>query len=283
MKLKQSYYYLMMGAVLIFIISCGSLKHRRTDAVADSSPIKPTVVLPRGYNLVWHEEFDGNTINPQKWEIKTGTWKGGYVTKEALTVANGVLRIHTYTDDAGTHCTGYISTRGGRFSATHGFFEARINFHGVPGYQGAFWLLSPTMGNPVGDSRLAGTEIDIQEHRLQNQTGQRIDNTVSNTIHWDGYGIDHKSVGHMSKMPVSLNNSWHTYAVLWTTDQYIFYVDGIERWRTSEAPSDAPAYILLSSAIKNTLWSGVPPAKGYGPLRSSPFGMEVDWVRVWQK
>jgi beta-glucanase (GH16 family) len=99
----------------------------------------------------------------------------------------------------------------------------------------------------------------------------------------NGYGADHKSVANLYKADVSLNNSWHTYAVLWSPDLYIFYVDGKESWRTTSAPSKALEELRLTCEITDMLWSGKPPVSGYGSLSESPYGMEVDWVRVWQK
>jgi beta-glucanase (GH16 family) len=245
--------------------------------------IKPTVTLPDGYSLVWRDEFDSTALNPKKWYIETGPRRNGYNTKEAVTFSDSKLRIHTYTNDTGGHCTGFITTQGGRYSVKYGFIEARMNFHSAPGNHGAFWLQSPTLGKLIGDTRTAGTEIDITEHRLQDNSGKMIDRTSNSALHWDGYGADHKQRTHTGQSPTSLNDSWHTYAVLWTPDQYIFYIDGKEHWRTDTALSAAPEYLLLTCEISDMLWSGKPPAEGYGPFNTSPYGMEVDWVRVWQK
>jgi len=33
---------------------------------------------------------------------------------------------------------------------------------------------------------------------------------------------------------------WHTFGLSWKPDEYIFYVDGKETWRTKRAISHAP-------------------------------------------
>jgi beta-glucanase (GH16 family) len=268
---------------LALAIGCSKSKKASLVPEAITTDIKATVTLPEGYGLVWRDEFDGTALDLNKWaHTYVGARGVGYNTPNAVTVGNGIVRIHTYTDN-GKHYTGFISTKGGRYKTTYGFFEARINYHGAPGNHGAFWLQSPTIGNPIGDTQTAGTEIDVTEHRLQDNSGKIIDNVSNSALHWDGYGADHKSVGNLYKSTVSLNNSWHTYAVLWSPDLYIFYVDGKESWRTSSAPSKALEELRLTCEITDMLWSGTPPVSGYGSLSESPYGMEVDWVRVWQK
>lgn len=284
MNLKRSFYFVLVASlILAAFLGCSKSNQRVEPSKNDSSKIEPTVALPEGYKLVWRDEFDSTALNRHNWYVAVQSLHAGYCTKEAVTVSNGVLRIHTYTNDTAANCSGFITTQGGRYSAKYGFIEARINYHGAPGDHGAFWLQSPTIGNPLGNTRVAGTEIDISEHRLQDNGGKPLDQFSHMALHWDGYGVNHQSIDAMGKSDVSLNNSWHTYAVLWTTDQYIFYVDGLEKWRTSAAPSDVPEYLLLTCAVSDMLWSGKPPAGGYGPLSTSPYGMEVDWVRVWQK
>nr|WP_245235078.1 hypothetical protein [Pedobacter borealis] len=52
----------------------------------------------------------------------------------------------------------------------------------------AFWLLCPNMGNPAGSLRTAGMEMDILAP-LPN------DGKAYQSLHYDGYGADHKKVG----------------------------------------------------------------------------------------
>jgi len=100
-----------------------------------------------------------------------------------------------------------------------------------------------------------------------------LDDRVQHTFHWDGYGKDHKSEGKIVKVP-GVMEGWHTFAIWWTPEEYVFYVDGKETWRTKGGgPSQVPEYILLSDEIGK--WAGaIAKAK-------LPDAVLVDYVRVY--
>lgn len=235
---------------------------------------------PPGYQLAWQDDFSGTELDLSKWKPATNRRDSAQLTPDAARVSEGRLRISTYTRD-GTHYTAFLTTSG-HYQATYGYFESRIRFHDAPGEHCAFWLQSPTLGRPLGDPSLAGTEIDIMEHRVVDAAGRPIGNVASFNLHWDGYGADHKHVGSIWKAPASLDGGWHTYGLLWTPDAYVFYVDDTERWRSSDAVSHAPEEVRLTCEVKENGWAGRIPDSGYGSADSSPYGMEVNWVRVWQ-
>jgi hypothetical protein len=63
------------------------------------------------------------------------------------------------------------------------------------------------------------------------------------------------------------------YALAWS-DEYVFYVNGIETWRTSTAVSQRSQYIILSTEL--TGWGG-DPATGMFPDT-----VKFDYVRVYK-
>ena len=235
---------------------------------------------PSGYQLVWQDDFSGTTLDLGKWKPATNKRDNAQLTANAAKVTDGRLRITTYTQD-GTHYTAFLTTTG-HYQATYGYFESRIRFHDAPGEHCAFWLQSPTLGKPLGNPAVAGTEIDIMEHRVQDSAGRNIGDLASFNLHWDGYGADHKHMGSNWRAPDSLDGGWHTYGLLWTPDAYVFYVDDTERWRSSNAVSHAPEEIRLTCEVKDKGWAGQIPSSGYSSVDSSPYGMEVNWVKVWQ-
>lgn len=236
-----------------------------------------------GYRLVWSDEFDGTAFDPAKWRSWDGPRRAAYNTVDAVTVSNGELHITTYTE-SGVHKTGFLGTDG-RFEPTYGYFEARIRFSGAPGQWCAFWLLSPTIGNPKGDPAKAGVETDIVEHRVVDGGGWDLRDYIAETLNWDGHGADRKNVQNVTTLPghAPVNDAWHVYAVLWTDSAYTFYVDGVPLWTTSAAVSKRSEWLHLTCEVADDgTWAGTPPANGFGTRESSTTGMDVDWVRVWQ-
>jgi beta-glucanase (GH16 family) len=114
---------------------------------------------------------------------------------------------------------------------------------------------------------LSGIEIDIVEIPWR-------DGNVTMNLHWDGYSKDHKSAG--TNMTIqALTEGFHTYGLWWTAEEYVFYVDGLEVWRTAAGGvSQAPEYLKLTEEIGP--WAG--------DIRHAelPDYFEVDYVRVYE-
>jgi beta-glucanase (GH16 family) len=116
-----------------------------------------------GWQITFSDEFEGESLDPQKWRHHgTGLRRQAHNTPGAVKVAGGNLTISTFSN-GGTHFTGMVSTAQ-TFLYSYGYIEARINFDTSPGMWSAFWMQSPTMIYSA-DTNLAGTEIDICEHR----------------------------------------------------------------------------------------------------------------------
>lgn len=276
-----------LAALLIASASCGSQA-----PAAPSTSTAPSSsdsglsqagggTPPAGYRLVWQDEFDGSALDASKWNVQSAARRDAVNSPAAIAVAGGSLIITTFTE-GGKHITGFIDTAG-KYEPTFGYIEARIRFDSTPGEWGAFWLQSPTMGNPVGNTAVAGTEIDVVEHRAHNAAAADIRDTYVMNVHWDGYGSSHQTSGSTGRPPSgALAGAWHTYGLLWTADAYVFSIDGVEQWRLTSAPSRRSEFIRLTCEVLDKGWAGNIPAGGYGPAASSTTRMLVDWVRVWQ-
>jgi len=238
-----------------------------------------------GYSIVWKDEFNDTNLDTNKWKIDTSARHSATNSARAIKVADGLLTITTFTE-AGKHYTGFLDSSN-KYEPLYGFFEARIKFSSTPGEWGAFWLQSNSMGNPIGDPSKAGVEIDVMEHRQCTKDGTDISGQMISTIHWDGYGSNHKrSTSNMiyaNPDKTTLAGEWHVYGVLWTKDGYTFYLDGKPFWSTKEAISNVKEHLRLTCEVWDKEWAGNIPAAGYGTLETSKTNMQVDWVKVWQK
>ena len=245
-------------------------------------PLAPVAPFP-GYALAWQDGFEGAGIDPARWNVETGPRRDAVNGPDALAVKDGLLHMRVYTE-AGAHHAGFLSTDK-LFSATYGYFEARIRFTSAPGEWCAFWLQSPTIGVPLGDPATAGTEIDVVEHRVTDQGGAQLADWVAQNLNWDGYGPEVKRAQHVVQIAgnAPVQGQWHVFSVLWEPGAYTFYVDAVPLWRTAQAVSRRSEFLQLTCEVLDHDWAGDVPKGGYGDRSTTTTGMDVDWVRVWQK
>jgi len=238
--------------------------------VASAQQPEPKDVLPAApqgqtWKLVWHDEFEGTKLDETKWEIPPdGKRKGGYWMRKAVSLdGKGHLKIETLKE-GDKYIDGCAHTRG-KFEHAFGYYVARMQIQKQPGHWSAFWMMGPGV-TKVGDQGRDGTEIDIVEKPW-------LDDRVQHTFHWDGYGKDHKSEGKVVKVP-GVMEGFHTCALWWKPDEYIFYVDGKETWRSKAGGvCQVPQYMKLSDEVGN--WAGdIAKAK-------LPDHFLVDYVRVY--
>lgn len=198
-------------------------------------------------NLLWRDEFDGDSLDLRKWEYRQlGVRRDAVNVKEAVSLdGKGHLVITTRKVGSAFH-TGMIGTQG-KFERAFGYFECRVKLQTQEGHWSAFWLQSPRMGAKALDPAKDGAEIDIFEYL--STRGDKL----QHTLHWGGYGEGHRSAKHVHEAP-GLKEGWHTVGVEWTEAGYAFFVDGKETWRTEEGVSRIPQYIILSLEVGK--WAG---------------------------
>lgn len=234
---------------------------------------------PPGYALSWADEFDGTALNTNLWGPHSpGKRRSAVNVMEAASVSNGLLTIATWTE-GDRHLTGMIRNSA-EFDRVRGYVEARIRFDTVPGMWSAFWMMPRgRLGDPRGDPAKGGVEVDIVEHRAVDKGGKDIADCAQHTLHWDGYGKDHKSNGTLVN-DLGLREGFHVYAVEWTDREYRFLVDGRQTWASGPV-SMRPEYVILSSEIEDKGWAGDIPAGGYVARAASRARMVVDYVRYY--
>lgn len=244
-----------------------------------SSPAKPTP--PAGYELAWSDEFDGATLDTNKWSYRfLGRRHDALNVTNAVSVSGGQLTITTYTSN-GTHHTGMIGTQS-KFERRFGYWEARLNFEDAPGEWSAFWVQTPTFGQPPGDAAVAGMEIDVAEHRVVDRQGKKLAGQAQHTVHWVGPDKRTQSKAHLTE-DLGLDRGFHTIGVEWTETEYRFYVDNKLTWTAPAPVSKRNQYIILSSEVEDDSWAGKIPAGGYGSRETSRTKMVVDYVRFYER
>ncbi len=232
---------------------------------------------PDGWALVWQDEFDGNALDQDKWAVRQAyKMRGNAVTDPVcVAIADGHLTLTTIWDDeAEVYRCGMIGTQG-RFEQRYGYFECRVRFQQHGGHHGAFWIQSDSLTEVLDDNSRAGTEIDVIEH-----FGPQ--SPMSINLHWNGYRAHHKHVGHKVAKPTSQEGSddFHVYGLHWTENEYVFFIDGKEEWRTDEAVSGIKQFLILSLLSSGWERERLEKSRNAGGLPDSMF---VDYVRVFRR
>lgn len=230
----------------------------------------PTILPSPDYQLFWADEFNGATLDTSKWNFRGLGQRREAINVKNTVRLNGMGNLVLTTRRQGDNIyTAMIGTQN-KFETTFGYFECRVKMQPSNGHWSAFWLQSPTMSN-VGDTKKNGTEIDIYEC-----FGPQ-DNVIVHNIHWDGYKENHKHRGSGNIQVDDLLDGYHTFGLEWTPQEYIFYIDGIESWRTNEAISHRDQYIILSLEVGINQKTVIEKHPGFWD------NVYFDYVRVFKK
>jgi beta-glucanase (GH16 family) len=269
------------------------------DSMIIKIAFEPTASVYAEPKLLFYDEFDGDALNPAKWSVCPNWDRQGRSTWDdsLVSVSGGFLRLGVVRDEdlggsktdvfrdarnwirAGAVRTKELNHIDYMFENSFGYYEARIKFPQIRGTWGAFWLMTPTMSLPGYDG-VIGTEIDIVES-IFNDRG-----IYNAAYHWDGYGEHHKAVGSSEDdLPGDIDiydGEFHIFSLDWSPVEYIFYVNGVEFWRSdgggnfnNSGINQNPNYIKLS--VEGAPWAGLLPAD------FTEGEMLVDYVRVYNQ
>lgn len=278
-----------VGVAAAGLTACSRVKTPKADKKLDLSNME----------LVFEDDFDSG-IDPSVWvtEPDTPERRGGYWDRAQCFTQDGNLIIRTEYKEDGAYgpgwYTGTCSSVGLR-EFTYGYFEVRCKAPAAEGLWSAFWMQSQTMGDETKGGE-NGAEIDIMESPYYNDPKMPADkyrNTTLHTVHIDGYGDAHKSRSSGEYLvDKDMYGEFNTYGLLWTEDEYVFYINGQETWRTDFGVSQSPEFLWLSVEIAGDTGSANPENTDNeftwaGDIRNNPDSampadFVVDYVRVYQ-
>ncbi|OUS28449.1 hypothetical protein A9Q99_13100 [Gammaproteobacteria bacterium 45_16_T64] len=244
-----------------------------------------------GWSLVWHDEFDGNSIDSNKWQHAVDGNGGGnnelqYYTdrSENSYVENGHLvikaRQENYTGADGTR--NYTSARlssPNKGDILYGKIDVRAKLPAGQGLWPAIWML-PT--DWVYGGWAASGEIDILEAVNLEASGG---NNIHGTLHYGGGWPNNTHSGASYTPATSVVDNYHVYGIEWDTNEIRWYVDGVlyqtqNNWWSDAAEYPAPFnqrfHFVLNVAVGGN-WPGNPDGS-----TAFPQTMEVDYIRAYQ-
>ena len=259
-------------------------------ATALAAPMMGTAnAAPAPGPLTWSDEFNGgagSAVDQSKWRFDIGGSGWGnneqqYYTNStrnaAMDGAGNLVITARRENPSNFQChygtCQYTSARlltAATFTQTYGRYEARLKLPRGQGIWPAFWMLGTGSAGWPGNG-----EIDIMENI------GREPNTVHGTIHGPGYsGGEGIGAGYTIGSPFA--DGFHTFAVDWSPNLIIWYVDGNEYQRRTPADLggdrwvfDHPFFMIMNVAVGG-YWPGYPDGS-----TTFPQTLTVDYVRVY--
>lgn len=268
---------------------------------------------PEGYKLVWSDEFNGNKLNTDIWNIEINGDGGGnqelqFYKSDNVAVKDGNLVLtakrENYSNRSFT--SGRINSRNKAYFK-HGILQARIKMPRTGnGLWPAFWM----MGNDYGQHGWPRCgEMDIVEmghfNGINNGTQDRY---FSGTLHFgkSASNEDHQMISQDFMAPEDNpvgNDEYHIFTVIWDNGNLDMYYDlegfkpaQMRRARyfsTQVAPStevnspgtyfQKPYFFIFNLAVGGNYTNIYNPAGITAlPNAGDQKEMLVDWVRVYQ-
>ena len=263
---------------------------------------------PSGYRLVWHDEFDGDSLDPANWDYQLGGWgdemQQSY-KRENVSVRGGSLHLtgkyspgtptwngSTQTTSYQDFTSGFVQSKNLR-SFTYGYFVARVKLPTSRSSWSAFWL-SPQNGAYGGWPRSG--EIDVFESKGS------LPGFVQSNAHWFSEASANprrQQRPNYSTRDTTVNtqDEFHTYALQWEPTKLTFFLDGVKTHEITGpftgmehhgagAPFDGPFYLRLNHGIGGKFLGDTPYQDAHtarADYEGNGTDMEVDYVRVFQR
>lgn len=272
----------LLAVNLLALVGCNTAAPTPVPTPTLAPPPTPEWIRA-GWELVWHDEFDGPEINSDYWthEIGGHGWGNGeyqYYTDDPKNsyIEDGYLVIQALEEriQGKPYTSARLITRD-KVETTYGRIEARLKVPYGQGLWPAFWML----GNDLGTAGWPHNgEIDVMENVGFEPA------VIHGTVHGPGYsGAD--GIGGAKRLAGNERyaDDFHTFAIEWEAEEIRWYMDDEMYFKLTpdavpgEWVYDHDFFLLLNVAVGG-LWPGYP-----DETTTFPQTMLVDYVRIYQR
>lgn len=220
-----------------------------------------------GWDLIWQDEFENNCLDPDNWNIDDWASEKNnelqFYSRENVKVDDGLLKLISKKEKfkGRDYTSGAVHSKG-KFNFLYGKVEMRAKLPAGQGIFPAFWMLPDK-------EDIWLPEIDIME-MLGHQPNEvwmvshRLDKTGTLKSDFSNF-----------KGP-DFSKDFHIFSIEWTPDSITWFIDDIERFRSSKFIPNEKMYLYLNTAIGGN-WPGSP---DYSTV--FPVNYEIDYVRVFK-
>jgi len=239
-----------------------------------------------GYQLVWSDEFQGESLDPTYWTHEIGTGSNGWGNSElqyyrennTFIHENEYLVIEARREIfAGSQYTSSRIITSEKASFKYGRIDIRASLPKTQGIWPALWMLGDSFWQQGWPS--CG-EIDIME-----MLGHQPDK-VYGTAHW-GPNFSQRQLKERSIFSGpegNFNERFHVFSIIWEEDKIEWYLND-QRFNTLTPadmngfnyPFNEPFFFIFNIAVGG-IWPGNPDQTTIFPQH-----MIVDYIRVFQK
>jgi beta-glucanase (GH16 family) len=218
------------------------------------------------WDLVWQEEFEGDALNDETWNVLDDAFGYGnrkqHYTPRNVGVSEGLLKIETKEEwsEGMPYTSGAVTTRD-KVVFQQGKIEVRARMPSGQGLLPAIWLWN--------NQRQEFPEIDIVEI-LGQEPG-----LAWSTVHYEVGGLYGKtySVADLE----DLTADFHIYGLEWHEEKLTFLIDGNPVYTTSSFIPVEDMYLFINTGVGGD-WVGNP-----DETTGLPKELLVDWIRYYKK
>ena len=243
-----------------------------------------------GWNIVWQDEFDKDSLDLTKWSREIGGHGWGnnelqfYTDSDSNSyVENGNLVVKAQVVPQGIGSSKglryYSSARlrtYGKGDWKYGRIEVKAKVASGQGIWPAIWML-PT--DWLFGGWPSSGEIDIMEH-----VGYDL-GVVHGSVHTEAYNHKINTQRSSARKIANVDTEFHVYSIIWDKDKISFFIDDVQYFLFENDqqgnyktwPFDQRFHLLINIAVGGD-WPGNPDNSTNFPRK-----MLVDYVRVYEK